>query len=189
MHLRLLLDGGLPTDRTALLDAADGGAHSSLCLAPLFRPALPPFFLIACFACFLIHPSPLRVLSFSSLVHVVRFLLRAVKAPLMVDGSMMPQYTLFAGASNLAAGLAGGFSGLAAGGISLSLSLSLIPVKLDGVSLASAPFLDWVPSNVSYVKRRTARPELPAFEQVWQLVLWGTSALERWVSNRSCSWG
>merc|ERR1719352_1357975 len=36
-----------------------------------------------------------------------------VKAPMMVEGSMKPQYTLFAAASNLAAGLAGGFSGLA----------------------------------------------------------------------------
>ena len=34
---------------------------------------------------------------------------------MLVDGSVKPQYTLFAGASNLAAGLAGGFSGLAAG--------------------------------------------------------------------------
>ena len=39
----------------------------------------------------------------------------AVKAPMMVEGSMKPQYTLFAAASNMAAGLAGGFSGLAAG--------------------------------------------------------------------------
>eukprot|EP00802_Teleaulax_amphioxeia_P029155 Tamp_31133.p1 GENE.Tamp_31133~~Tamp_31133.p1 ORF type:complete len:178 (+),score=27.12 Tamp_31133:131-664(+) len=38
-----------------------------------------------------------------------------VKAPMLVNGSMVPQYTLFAAASNLAAGLAGGFSGLAAG--------------------------------------------------------------------------
>jgi len=39
---------------------------------------------------------------------------------MLVDGSVKPQYTLFAGASNLAAGLAGGFSGLAAGELAAS---------------------------------------------------------------------
>jgi hypothetical protein len=39
-----------------------------------------------------------------------------------MDGSMKPQYTLFAGASNLAAGLAGGFSGLAAGHMQINIS-------------------------------------------------------------------
>ena len=36
-------------------------------------------------------------------------------APVMVDGSWRPQYSLFGGAAHLASGLAGGFSGLAAG--------------------------------------------------------------------------
>lgn len=44
------------------------------------------------------------------------FLFRgAVMAPVMVDGSWRPQYSLFGGAAHLASGLAGGFSGLAAG--------------------------------------------------------------------------